>query len=311
MTHVDHFLAEPTTHLPARRTGSIRRTSHVDMITHVDGTLELRGAASDPGGAVSCRALVRSLRDRVLTTLELDPDVARSEELLGLVVGRGFRAVVDDLCEPATLPWVVLSELPIAALLSGYASLYTGEYPSPLPDAMVAGFPVDICAGWAAPGSFMMQIRSTRDMPTPSGPAVPAGDLNASWHPMPPLAPGSMRRQRLLSRDGNAVWAMFRDSYAPPEGPVTVLHEYTLTATLTDDDRIATCVAVPRVLPWTECPQAAASAGRLVGRSVSELRAMVKEELVGTSTCTHLNDLLSSLAQLDHLVESPRAAQGR
>ena len=65
---------------------------------------------------------------------------------------------------------------------------------------------------------------------------------------------------------------------------------------------MASCVAVPRVLPWAECPSAAASAERVVGRRVTELRAMVKEEMVGTSTCTHLNDLLSSLSQADQLV---------
>ena len=57
------------------------------------------------------------------------------------------------------------------------------------------------------------------------------------------------------------------------------------------------CSATPRVLPWLECPAAAASAARVQGRPVGELRALVKEELVGISTCTHLNDLLASLAQ--------------
>ena len=32
------------------------------------------------------------------------------------------------------------------------------------------------------------------------------------------------------------------------------------------------------------------------------LRQLVKEEMVGTSTCTHLNDLLSSLFQVDVLI---------
>ena len=66
--------------------------------------------------------------------------------------------------------------------------------------------------------------------------------------------------------------------------------------------RIVACVATPRVLPWAECPQAAASAGRLVGQRVADLRALVRDDLVGTSTCTHLNDLLSSLSQAGRLV---------
>jgi hypothetical protein len=56
------------------------------------------------------------------------------------------------------------------------------------------------------------------------------------------------------------------------------------------------------VLPWTECPAAAASAGRLDGLRVDELRERVAKEFRGTTTCTHLNDLLRSLADLGALV---------
>ena len=145
---------------------------------------------------------------------------------------------------------------------------------------------------------------------------------------MPDLVAGALRRQRLIERTGDEVWAMFRDTYARPDGTTSVLHEYTVTALVSDDrsddissdgdgggdsgdrgrarggggGRIVACVATPRVLPWAECPQAAASAGRLVGQRVSDLRALVRDDLVGTSTCTHLNDLLSSLFQAGRLV---------
>jgi hypothetical protein len=56
------------------------------------------------------------------------------------------------------------------------------------------------------------------------------------------------------------------------------------------------------VLPWTECPFAAASAARLDGHAVGELRELVGREFKGTTTCTHLNDLLRSLADLARLV---------
>lgn len=290
------------------------------MTTHPDGQMELSGAAADPGGAATCRALVQSIAGRELISLELSPDVPGSQRLLGRLVGRGFRAAVDEICQPGTLESVLLSELPVAALLSGYGSLYTGAFPSPIPDAVLEGFPVDICAGWAAPGSFMLQIRSTREMPTPHGPVAPAlldSDLGPdAWHDMPELPPGSMRRQRLVQRSGSDIWAMFRDTYAVLDGPPTILHEYSVTATVSGggehgdhgggehgEDVVTSCVATPHVLPWGECPNAAASARRLVGRRLGDLRAMVKDELVGTSTCTHLNDLLSSLSQAGVLVE--------
>ena len=55
------------------------------------------------------------------------------------------------------------------------------------------------------------------------------------------------------------------------------------------------------MLPWVECPQALGSASRLVGATVDELRAVVRADFVGTSTCTHLNDTLRGLADLPAL----------
>ncbi|SHN17833.1 DUF2889 domain-containing protein [Cryptosporangium aurantiacum] len=96
---------------------------------------------------------------------------------------------------------------------------------------------------------------------------------------------------------------MFRDTYADPDGLETVLHEYELSATLDAATlTVQQIEAVPRVLPAPECPWAAASASRLVGVPVIELRQRVGRELRGTATCTHLNDLLRSLAGIPALL---------
>jgi hypothetical protein len=279
------------------------------MIGHVGSPLELVGRGHDhDGSAASCHAVIAP--DRTLTALSVTPALDTTS-LRGRLVGRGFRAAVDELAAPGTLLSVLLSELPVAALLSGYGALYMGLHPSPLSDKFIDGMPFNICAGWAEPSSMVLRIRADRDVPTPDGPDAPLS-IDAAWSDMPPLEPGSMRRQRLIERSGNDVWAMFRDTYARPDGQVIVLHEYSLTALLTSGDRegpqspsrsrVLSCVATPRVLPWGECPSAAASAARVEGQAAAELRALVKEELVGTSTCTHLNDLLSSLSQVDALV---------
>jgi hypothetical protein len=89
---------------------------------------------------------------------------------------------------------------------------------------------------------------------------------------------------------------MFRDTHVDAEGTETVLHEYDVEvkvdpATL----EVIESAATPRVLPWIECPQAVASAGRLVGHRIGTLRELVRRELKGVTTCTHLNDLLRSL----------------
>jgi hypothetical protein len=80
------------------------------------------------------------------------------------------------------------------------------------------------------------------------------------------------------------------------EGRETVVHEYTLHAAIDPSTLcVETIEAEARVLPWVECEAAPASAGRVVGRSVVSLRPLVRTELTGPSTCTHLNDTLRSL----------------
>ena len=59
-----------------------------------------------------------------------------------------------------------------------------------------------------------------------------------------------------------------------------------------------------RVLPWDTCPAAVASAPALDGTPVRDLPARVRAELVGPSTCTHLNSTVRSLADVAALVDA-------
>jgi hypothetical protein len=154
------------------------------MTVGADGGLTLAGAARDADGTgATCRAEVGT--DRNLATLVADPGVPGSGRLIGRLVGRGFRAAVDGLCEPGTLASVLLCELPVAALLSGYGSLYTGRFPSPMSDEFLAGLPVDICAGWAGSASMVVRIRDERSIPTPGGPVSPGDDDPVAGRPPP------------------------------------------------------------------------------------------------------------------------------
>jgi Protein of unknown function (DUF2889) len=86
------------------------------------------------------------------------------------------------------------------------------------------------------------------------------------------------------------------------DGREIIVHEYGLNAAVEiASTRIVSVEAVPHVLPWQECPLAASSAGRLVGMSVQAVRREVPRELSGISSCTHLNDLLRSLADVERL----------
>jgi hypothetical protein len=122
-----------------------------------------------------------------------------------------------------------------------------------------------------------------------------------------------MRRRRridvALANDGIHVDAMFRDSYRGADGVETIVHEYSCTATVDAESlTVVDAEARPRVLPYVECPEAAASARRLAGLAVAELRLMVRREFTGISTCTHLNDLLRGLGDVGALASELAAA---
>ena len=65
------------------------------------------------------------------------------------------------------------------------------------------------------------------------------------------------------------------------------------------------------MLPWQECPGAIGSAARIEGMTLSELRDRVRGEFVGTSTCTHLNDTLRAIADLDALLDLRAGSRAR
>jgi hypothetical protein len=177
----------------------------------------------------------------------------------------------------------------------------------------------DNCSGWRSDGSYVTSIKAGHGAPVQDCPTAP--DLSADdplgWHPMPPLAARAMRRRRLLDvepiTDSRAqISAMFRDSYVEPDGAEVVLHEYLLTAVAAGDPlALADVVATPRVLPATECPVAAGSAGWLDGVPVAEVRCVASGRLRGIQTCTHLNDLLRSLGDVGMLLAACRADRGR
>ena len=99
----------------------------------------------------------------------------------------------------------------------------------------------------------------------------------------------------------------FRDSHLGADDPEDVLHEYVLAASVRAGDLVVLASsATARVLPWPECPAALDSAGRVVGQAVDDLRALVASDFTGTSTCTHLNDVLRSLAGVTALAEALR-----
>ncbi len=331
--------SEPVPATIDRRSGSVRRTSTIDT-ARPDGfrgdlVMTARGrdlrTASD-GTSVVINQVDLSLRvdgsNRQVLAIASSPPVPGLDQLVGCTVGPGFRSRVKEACpgecEAGTLLHLLLDDLPGAALVSGYSAQRAGalDQPQPRPEGDV-GSPSgmarmmasqdDLCAGWAHEGTLMVTVRSTGQIPVSTGPPAPSlerHDDPLAWHPMPPLPLHAMRRRRRLdvvrpgpSGEAHRFDAHFRDSHMDQDGAEWVVHEYSATGAFdVVGGRVLDIGAQAHVLPWMECPGAVASAERLSGMPIAELRTRVRREFTGTSTCTHLNDTLRSLGDLEVLV---------
>lgn len=331
-----HGTHEPTTAVPPRLPGSVRRTATVDILrpNGLDAELVLVGRArdllTDADGATrvldtaEVEATIDYADAQRVTAISSDPAISDLEALIGRSSSTGFRAAIDVAVAGHDVVgrpvYQLLDDLPVATLISGYAPQHAmaqsdtwadTKKRKPMHKTAPAGLAMlqqaDLCAGWKA-GGTIMQGFAENNPPVVTGPDAPSlddGDDPLAWHELPgPLPVDGMRRRRRIdvvpSADGRTwgVDAHFRDSYNDAWGE-TVVHEYTVLATVdAATETVLEAEATPRVLPWFECPEAAASAGRLVGRSLESLRAGVRAEFLGASTCTHLNDMLRALADV-------------
>lgn len=327
--HPLHGVHEPTTGNPPRRPRSARRTTSIDMTrdagaldpVYLDGRARDLWTAGDGTASVLGEAGLSAtieLVARVVRHVEVTPPVSAVAHLSGAPAMSGFRAAADraapDLRASRDLRYTLLDDVPVATLISGHALSASGA----LGDVGKSGYlPVaDQCAGFAT-GGLLMTSFEAGDPAVVTGPQAPDLDHDAdhwAWHPVAPLPVHAMRRRRRIDAfdDGAGrigIDAMFRDTYVRTDGLETIIHEYTLAAAVdADTGVIVESHATPRVLPWQECPGAVASAQRITGMTLEDLHFRVRQELFGTSTCTHLNDLLRSVADVAALIDRVRAA---
>jgi hypothetical protein len=339
--HIDvPGVAGPYAVTPPRAEGSVRRTSHIDVVHEGrwDGASRVTGAARDlvTPGTGEPSAWATNIEARVdgaagiITNLRTQPDEPRVEALVGAGVRFGFRKAAASAmseaeaeAETTSLLLRLLDDLPLAYMVSGHVMLLkeglgrwdetTGDDNSVpggngkrrLPQA-------DICAGWQTGGHLLSYVEQNGTVAHRVGPEAPplvSADDALAWHARPPLPVAATRRSRRLdvtpAEDGTArVDSHYRDSYVDLEGIERVLHEYVVEAEVeVASGVILWAQAVPRVLPWTECPQAAESGSRLAGLYLRNLSDVVRNEFTGTTTCTHLNDTMRSLADVTALLE--------
>jgi hypothetical protein len=336
-----HGMAEPTASTPPRRTDSIRRTSTVDS-SHPGGVgtpLRQAGRARDlyttrAGDAEVVAETTMSVTTEytdgpILTRIVLDPPSPTTAALVGVRASTGFRKVIDDAVdEPrGSLTYLLLDDIPGATLVSGFALVVAMHRDTPVEATTMSlrssKQPVlqvpDLCAGWQQGGTMEKSLDEQGRPPVIMGPlALSIEDATDewAWHPIATMPDDSMRRRRRIDvwrHDDGAIRVdvFFRDSHMAPGGVETAVHEYTVAATVDPDTMVVTrCEAFPHVLPWTECPQAAASAQRLAGMPLASLRPDVRAQFVGPSTCTHLNDVLRGLEDVEWLAQELTARSG-
>lgn len=321
--HPRHGPHDPATATPPRRPGSIRRTTTHDSL-RPDGLLGplvvvARGRDLHTGVRGATRVLSTASVDaridyvggRSVTALSVAPTAQGLDTLIGVAASSGFRQALDEVLPgergTGSLRYQLLDDLPTAALVSGFAVVAAGVR---VPSKHLGAQNEDLCAGWATGGTIMLGIEQDGFVPVVTGPPAPtllSPDDDLAWHDIAPLSPHGMRRWRRIDvwreLDVVQIECFFRDSHVNTDGLETVVHEYAVGAAVDPSTmRFTKCEAAVGVLPWMECPGAAASAGRLVGAPASGLRQWVRETFVGPPTCTHLNDTLRAMEDVPVLV---------
>jgi hypothetical protein len=302
---------------PPLVTGALRRTSSIDTHPAASGDFDVdlraRDAVGRGHGAVGVLGSVAvraHLAGRVIDEITADPHDERLTQLLGSRVGPGFRSAVgkllsDEVARSGLLN-LLLDDWVGAALVSGYSTQHvaiTLGIEEKLP-AGTADHMAGICAGFAEDASLVPYARRNGTIPSVHGPVAPPLD-DEGIHAVEPLRPHGMRRFRRLDLGPAGEFdAHFRDSHVDVDGVETIVHEYTVEGSIDASTRtVASVEASVRVLPWQECPGAIGSAKRIQGMTLSAMRDRVRAEFVGTSTCTHLNDTLRAIADLDALLD--------
>ena len=306
----------------------MRRTSTV-LMTWPGGLgtdLHLTGRARDllttldgEAVAVSTSDLrVVTGRERDIKSIEADPSPAGLERLVGCRAGKNLRSAIarelPDEAERGTPLYLLLDDMAGSTLISGFAFLRWSER-VPQIKSRLENAPRrvmrDICSGFRDGASSLLSdgsLSGLRQNTAEPGPLVDPADPQG-WHVVdvqPEIAMRRARRIDVWEEDGAiAIDAMFRDSCWDPGGTEVVVHEYQILGMADPDSGVLLSVeALPRVLPYVECPGAAPNATWMAGTDLRTMRIKVLERLRATDCCTHLNDGLRSLAEVPILAAS-------
>ncbi len=320
--------SDPVRVQPARRPGSVRRTSTMLMFwpEGFGAPLHLKGRARDlatphegePSVIAACDLYTVTGRERDVQRIESDPVHESLQRLVGCRAGGNLRKVIGqellDVGDAGGPLQLLLDDIAGATLISGFTYFVWADAVPGMRERLGSGPQSDmrgICSGFREGSSALYPNGALRGVSsnTPIAPSLndPADPLG--WHELDQPPEICMRRARRID-----VWAsgdhlefdtMFRDSCWVPEGHEVVLHEYEILGTADRSTGVVQSVqAVPRVLPYPECPIAAPNAATMAGTELRAMRTEVLAQLRSVDCCTHLNDGLRSLAEVPVLAES-------
>ena len=301
---------------PLRPPGSVRRTS--DIIAHWpegrDGPTHLDGVARDYAtsfeGAGETLALDRiwaTANGRTITSLRSDPQRAAIGGLVGASAGHQLRGVIADVLPDeragGTPLYLLLDDLAGATLVANWSF---SRWPaqdgagSSLGRRRMEG----ICIGFR-PDSLALTADGTARAGQNCisvGP-LPHPDDPDGWHGLRDPGGINFRRARRMDiwrgADGRLeIDAFFQDSASSPDGGRMAIHEYSLSARDDGRGRLSTIEATPGTLPYSECRAAPVNIVTLTGLPLNSLREEVLARLHKSFGCTHLNDMLRSLAEV-------------
>lgn len=322
---------------PPRRPRSIRRTTSIDSIWP-EGPVApwlMEGRARDivtPESSGAATVVAEAGYDmrisprREILALNAWPDDDRIVQLIGVRAGGESRsqikAILGDLA--GTPLYQILDDFAGSSLVARWIwSQWQDDWQAVVATAEIDkshgrnGNMKDVCTGFAEGSAALNPDGITGQNftdPAHVGP-LPDPDDSESWHAMPEQEGPAMRRARRIDawRDGGLVIvdAGFQDSGTSPTGGRRGVHEYRVHAEIdAATDTLLTLQALPLILPFAECPGASVKAARMVGRNVGEFRSAVLDILPGTLGCTHLNDVLRSLADVPAMIRQLDACIG-
>jgi Protein of unknown function (DUF2889) len=311
---------------PVRRPGSIRRTSTIDT-SWPEGygkPMLMQGVARDiwtpaDGGApvvlADDRYRIMASAAREILSITVSPDRPQAQQLIGVRGGGQSRSALTEIMTNERIKgsplYLILDDFAGASLVSGWVwSRWVDDWmamaeKSGLQSSAGRGGSMEgVCTGFS-PGSSALVGEPGRRMKDQNCMTVPTlvnADDPDGWHALAEQEGVGMRRARRIDvwrEDGElSIDVGFQDSGTQPKSTARIaIHEYHVLAK-TRNGTLSELKVDPRILPFQECPGAVVHAQRMLGTSLTDMRAQVLATLPGILGCTHLNDVLRSLAEV-------------